>query len=531
MSETEHVESDTPQVNVEREVKLLAPPDFRLPKFNLATSGLVGSPPRKQRLVAAYFDTSDLALARFGVTLRHRSGDGGSPWTLKLPLSEHHNTVTRSELTFAGTNRHVPAAAADLVRAYSRSRPLVNVATLRTTRFTIDIHQPTGQRVAELVDDTVSVYEGNLLLNTFREIEVELLISGDLADDILSTIEQLLVEAGAAAETPLPKLVRALSPRASAKPDVVVKPLGGSHPSARHLVRHSIAASLVQMIRHDAGVRLGHDPEAVHTFRVATRKFRSHLRTLAPLLDPASSRSLRDELSWLASSLGVVRENEVLTERLRERERETSMPKGSAASLRRLIELLAQQRDDARLNLLADMRSPRYDRLIDNLVRAAHQPPFNTNAKPALRQSAAHAGTQFTAHAWRSLEHLLRAAGDAPSPEALHEIRIRAKRARYAAESIESIIGEPATRLSDVASSLQAVLGEHHDSALAEQWLREVGHTRSRRDPTVEYLIACEQHDRIGLEAQWAHVLHQALSDKKATKWLRSNSAHVRRNP
>jgi len=529
MSETEHVESNTPRVNIEREVKLLAPPELRMPKFDLSTSGLVGSPPRRQRLVAAYFDTSDLALARFGVTLRHRSGDAAAPWTLKLPIAVHHNTVTRSELTFAGTNRHVPAAVADLVRAYSRSRPLVNVATLRTTRCTVDIHQPTGQRVAELVDDTVSVYDGNLLVNNFREIEVELLIGGDLAGHILSTIEHLLLDAGAVDDTPLPKLVRALSPRASANPDVLVKPLTARHSSARRLVRHSIAASLVQMIRHDAGVRLGDDPEAVHALRVATRKLRSHLRTFAPLLDPEANRSLRDELSWLASSLGVVRENEVLAERLHQRE--PLMPKGSAASLRRLIELLAQQRLDARLTLLADMRSPRYDRLIDNLVRAAHRPPFSTYAKPALRQSAAEVGTQFTAHAWRSLEHLLRAAGDAPSPDTLHEIRIRAKRARYAADLIESIIGEPATRLSDAASSIQALLGEHHDSALAEQWLREVGRTRTRPDPAVEYLIACEQRDRGDLEVQWARLSHQVVTDKKATKWLRSNSAHVRRNP
>ena len=529
MSETEHVESDTPGANVEREVKLLAPPDFRMPKFDLSTSGLVGSPARKQRLVAAYFDTSDLALARFGVTLRHRSGDATAPWTLKLPITEHHNTVTRSELTFAGTNRRVPAAAADLVRAYSRSRPLVNVATLRTTRFSIDIYQAAGQRVAEVVDDTVSVYDGNLLLKSFREIEVELLIGGDLADDILSTIEHVLVDAGALGSTPLPKLVRALSPRAGASPDVVAKPLTARHPSARRLVRHTMAASTLRLIRHDAGVRLGEDPEAVHAFRVATRQLRSHLRTFAPLLDPASSRSLRDELSWLASSLGAVRENEVLAERLHQRE--ASMPKGSAASLHRLIELLAQQRGDARLNMLADMRSPRYDRLIDTLVRTAHQPAFSSNAQPALRQSAVRVGTQLTAHAWRSLDRLLRAAGDAPSPETLHEIRIRAKRARYAAESIETIIGERATRLSDVASSIQAVLGEHHDSALAEQWLREVGRTRSRRDPTVEHLIACEQRDRRDLESLWLHISHHALTDKKATKWLRSKSGRVRRNP
>ncbi len=529
MSETVHVESDTPRVNVEREVKLTASPLFRMPKFDLSTSGLVSSPRHKQRLVAAYFDTSDLALARFGVTLRHRSGDGGAPWTLKLPIAEHHNTVTRSELTFAGTHRHVPVAAADLLRAYSRSRPLVHVATLRSTRFTLDIHRPDGQRVAEVVDDTVSVYDGNLLLNVFREIEVELLITDDHSDDILSTIEHVLTQAGADGHTPLPKLVRALSSHASAKPDVVVRPLSARHSSARRLVRHTIAASILQIIRHDAGVRLGEDPEAVHAVRVATRQLRSNLRSYAPLLDRSWSRSLRNELSWLASSLGAVRENEVLTERLRQRE--ASLPKGSAASFGRLVTLLAQQRDDARLNLLADMRSTRYDRLINDLVRAARKPVFSNNANAATRKAAAQVGTDLTAHAWHSLKHALCAAGDTPSPEVLHEIRIRAKRCRYAAESIESIVGKHAAQLSELASSIQELLGEHHDSALAEQWLREVASTRDRRDTGVEFLIACEQRDRCNLEVQWQRVSREALTTTKATKWLRSQRGHVRRDP
>ena len=38
-----------------------------------------------QTLRAVYYDSPDLRLARDGITLRHRSGDGPARWTLKLP--------------------------------------------------------------------------------------------------------------------------------------------------------------------------------------------------------------------------------------------------------------------------------------------------------------------------------------------------------------------------------------------------------------------------------------------------------------
>ena len=51
------------------------------------------------------------------------------------------------------------------------------------------------------------------------------------------------------------------------------------------VIRASIAAALIRMVRHDPGIRLGDDPEHVHQARVGTRRLRSDLRTFRSLLD------------------------------------------------------------------------------------------------------------------------------------------------------------------------------------------------------------------------------------------------------
>src|SRR6266508_4165576 len=68
----------------EREVKLGAGPAFHLPDLNGVVDGVTVTPPEAVRLETVYYDTPDLRLARWGVSLRHRAGEG---WTLKLPTS------------------------------------------------------------------------------------------------------------------------------------------------------------------------------------------------------------------------------------------------------------------------------------------------------------------------------------------------------------------------------------------------------------------------------------------------------------
>jgi CHAD domain-containing protein len=52
-----------------------------------------------------------------------------------------------------------------------------------------------------------------------------------------------------------------------------------------------------------------------------------------------------------------------------------------------------------------------------------------------------------------------------------HEARIKAKQARYAAEAVVDVLGRPAVRLGAAAKSVQEVLGEHQDGAIAAEIL------------------------------------------------------------
>lgn len=58
---------------------------------------------------------------------------------------------------------------------------------------------------------------------------------------------------------------------------------------------------------------------------------------------------------------------------------------------------------------------------------------------------------------------------------ALHEARKKAKRLRYAAESMSPVFGKRAWKVARAAKSVQRALGEHQDSVLARHRLRDWG--------------------------------------------------------
>ena len=92
---------------------------------------------------------------------------------------------------------------------------------------------------------------------------------------------------------------------------------------------------------------------------------------------------------------------------------------------------LLGQRDAARERLLHGMEERRYTALLDDLVAAAPAPAV----LPEAAGLASEASPPLVAKAWRRLRKAVKRAGATPSDEALHQIRIRAKRARYAAEA------------------------------------------------------------------------------------------------
>ncbi|MCI0636107.1 MAG: CYTH and CHAD domain-containing protein [Actinobacteria bacterium] len=496
-------------MNLERETKLAAPPGFRLP--DLSGDGFHTAEREPERLVTVYVDTPDLRIVRWGASLRQRRGEG---WTVKLPAEEQGVALVRQEHVFEGEDpRRLPMAAVDLLGAYIRGAELGPVARLQTRRTQMDVTDELGRPLAAVTDDEVSVMEGRRVASRFREVEVELAEAAPR--EALETIVERLRAVGVGPVDNVPKLVRALGPRAQEPPDVVVPDLGkdaAKDANVTDVVRHALTASVVRLLRHDAGVRVGDDPESVHQARVATRRLRSDLRTLRDVVEPAWASRLRDELRRLGGELGAVRDAEVLRDRLRDRVEALDLADRAAGA--RLSEGLVARREEARGRLLTTLREPAYTTLLEELVVAANEPRVLEEA--ASLSAAAGCGPMLDGP-WKHAEAAAKQAKDDPTDASLHALRIRTKRIRYASEAVAPVFGKRAAGFAKAAAELQDVLGEHQDAVVAGAWLREAA-TGDGDAFVAGQLVAMEARASAESRERWP-AAWKALSRKRLRFW------------
>ena len=501
-------------MSLEREVKLGAWPGFQIPDLVDVAPGVVAHEGTRKELDAVYYDTVDLRLIRGGITVRHRStgGDVGV-WTVKFPDDGDHgaSVLARREIDLPGAHGAVPAPVEGLVRGYVRTAALVPVAHLQTVRQSLELRGGDGAWLGEVDDDEVSVLAHGRVAARFREVEAE--IAPDAPAELLHGLVARLRDAGAGAPDPTPKLVRALGPRALAGPDLVPVALE-AHPTAAEVIRAGITAAVLRVIEHDHVVRLDDDPEGVHQARVGTRRLRSDLRTFRPLLDESWSEPLRDELRWLAAELGAVRDRDVMLARLQTHVR--ALPKEDQPDAERLVAKLARERADALVAALAALDTARYSALLDRLVDAAREP----RVRRAAGRPAVDVVPPLVRRPWKKLQADVDALPASPPDEALHGVRIRAKRARYAADVAVPVVGEQARALAKALGGVQDVLGDHHDAAVAEAWLREaaVGGTRAQ-SLVAGQLIAIERAEVAARRDEWPAAWKRA-SAKGLRSWL-----------
>jgi CHAD domain-containing protein len=503
-------------MKLEREVKLAAWGGFALPPLDDVAPDVTVEALKTKKLDATYYDTRDLRLARAGVSLRHRVGDD-PPWTVKLPEGDGGPVMSRREIPFEGPSGTIPPEAERLVRAYTRSEPLVPAARLKTERTRIGLNVD-GTPVAEVADDEVSVYHGRRLASRFREVEVE--VEDGAPDGLLFAVVERLRDAGAGAPDSTPKVVRALGPRA-------LEPLPGTVAAVRtdstmgEVVQAAVGNALARMVSHDPGVRLGDDPEDVHQARVGTRRLRSDLRTFRPLLDRDWVAGLREEAGWYAGLLGDVRDTEVLMERLEHQAR--SLPKEDAASVLPIVARLAREREAGRERLLEGMDSPRYIALLDRLTEAAAQPQFAAAEEgDGPDRLAADALPALARRPWKRLRQAVKELPEVPADEQLHAVRILAKHTRYAAEAAAGVIGKPAAAFAKQIAAVQTVLGDHQDACVMEDWLRQAApKTRSTREAMlIGQLIGLQRAEAQAKRALWPDVWARA-SDPALRRWLK----------
>jgi CHAD domain-containing protein len=220
-----------------------------------------------------------------------------------------------------------------------------------------------------------------------------------------------------------------------------------------------------QMLANEAGVRDQLDIEFLHDFRVALRRTRSLLRQAHSVLPLEPARALAAELGWLGSVTGPVRDLDVHLE---------ALAVSGAPDLDALLSYLAARRQEAQTALIVTLDSERYRELLAawrRLSVLAVQPGDGSDARRPVGEVA----DRYIGRAWRRVLRKGKRIDDLSPPEALHDLRKRAKELRYLLESFQTLY--PDDERSAVVRELKALqdnLGEYQDCQVQAAALRSM---------------------------------------------------------
>ncbi|HXG85076.1 MAG TPA: CHAD domain-containing protein [Pyrinomonadaceae bacterium] len=227
------------------------------------------------------------------------------------------------------------------------------------------------------------------------------------------------------------------------------------------------------------------DIEGVHRMRVAIRRLRSALRDFTPLMAKRPPKRLRKELKQLADALGAVRDHDVALvalEALRT-EAETETVKEGVG---RLLEERNRLRAAARLDLTEALAVSGVNDLQARFTASIGKVISRKKLKRTV--SFGEAGRGVVAAGLRDLLTLGASLYEPFDIEELHEMRIAAKRLRYAVELFTACWGESVVPFAEEIAEMQGFLGEVHD---CDVWIESMGsRLRGGQTNTSDYQAA-----------------------------------------
>ena len=222
---------------------------------------------------------------------------------------------------------------------------------------------------------------------------------------------------------------------------------------------------LLHVRSNEAGVRQQLDTEFLHDYRVAVRRARSILRLAGAVFPPEAVGRLKEELGWLASLTSDARDLDVHLHDLRS-------ASGDRYALTPLVNHLSAQRESAQQVLVDAMDSLRYRALMLSWELLEHSLPDGT-AAPMGTCPVGEVADELIRKAHRRVLRLGRAIDAASPPEALHDLRKRAKELRYLLECYQTLY--PDDLRAAVVKELKALqdnLGEFQDGQVQAAALR-----------------------------------------------------------
>ncbi len=427
-------------------------------------------PYKKRRLVSTYFDTPCHALRKSGVAFRIRDNGTLREQTLKVPFQGPAGLQNFREWT-TPTKSAVPNLSnvgdPELVRSFSRKRYQRNLKPVFTTDF-----ERRAVRVKTCgTEFELAIDQGVIHAETRRghveepicEAEFELL-SGkpaqmfEIALQLCETYDMRLAH-----RTKAQRGYALARPSLRPKPFKAPKVVLSGDATVGEAFNFIISGALDHMFVNEIPALEG-KPEGIHQMRVAMRRIRAALRAFKKILPYDKRKAFNGEFRWFQQRLAPARDWDVfLSETL---PRIKSFYKGDSEMIERLRRIARRQRRRAITDVRECLVSRRYSRLMLQFERwitsLTEGGPFSQPVKPFAQG--------VLSRTWRYFLEDTRPLSRLPA-EALHEVRKRGKKTRYATQFFSSLWEdtEVVRPFMKSMSRLQDNLGQANDATAARQ--------------------------------------------------------------
>lgn len=413
--------------------------------------------PRSRRVAATYYDTAGEALRRGGILLSVKTSE-----RQRTQIAADHATSVSSVLA--------EGAAPDLA--------LIRDADLRARALHL-----ASDAALEPVFQVDVKFRAYPLAIEGAKVEMAITAGQISAPDATSGfVEAAFNAADRAAAYAAAEAVAGAVPASVERQDFVARGYDLAH-GRRHQAamaqdveldgEGSVPRGFVAIMRNCLGqfaanedaFAAGGGSEAIHQLRVAVRRMRAAFSAFASILPPDEAADFKADLQWLQQIFGPLRDWDVFCN-------ETMAALRAALPNHGGLRDLAAEAHEARGRALVSAREA---------MTSVRHGVFQVRLERLLdRESHREGGplTEFAASALAKRDRKLRRAGknlNGSSPERLHDIRIAAKKARYAAEFFRGLFGGKAARkYLRALRRIQDGLGAMNDANMARRLVGEI---------------------------------------------------------
>ena len=244
----------------------------------------------------------------------------------------------------------------------------------------------------------------------------------------------------------------------------------------------AIARSAVRHFSGNADAVRDFDPEGIHQMRVGLRRLRAAISLFSKLLSGAGREKIKAELKWLTDELAPARELDVFVkENVEPATRDVLLRRGGQV----IKQEFSQKRDQAFARARKAVNSEHFRMLlIDTLqwIEARQTISTDRGSIPISKFAAnvLHRRIRKVSKDGRDLDKM--------SPPARHQLRIRAKKIRYAVEFFETLFPskreqKQLARLSTHLKKVQDALGSLNDFVAHRQMAADAALKAPRQHP------------------------------------------------